>query len=888
MNDKILPIRQLFEVLISLTVKWPLLAMATLLVFSLNTHAQTPGLIFKPATNGGDAILDPNRDGYVSSSRAGFSTNDETESEIPYRRFPLLEAEPLGDLNEGAAGGHTDLAPFPLYSYFDGRNLMFRFRLGGQSTASKGYSVLIDTDSTLGGSGTNPGFEFEVLLASNFSVQVIDHRTAPSQVIFNGNVDQYHQRSIALTRANNDPDYFYDFYVPVTAFGNGLTASTPLRMTGFTVTSAQSGLTETVSDVGGVNFASYNHNAGRAWQDVVSTFPPTTLNQIQSGPFPPVRSFCPFINSPVYAGATSISGTTTEPAGTTIRVYSGSGTTPLDSTVTTSASWSVTVPALAPGTVLTATAQAPNETESVRNCNPVTVTGDCIRPAAPVISEITANKKEFKGNSSLPVGTPIRIYQVTDGGAGSALYLSGTVTSTTAPNFVITISGTGQQKVPNGEYFARAVVNDCESNRSDYFCEGLQSSGAVSITAPVVAGTTSVSGTLTRTTTGNATIVLFADGLQIDTAIISSGTSAWTVTLGQGVNLQRGQTITARAFEAGRCSSESASVTVNSVADAPSIVGNYCDTIRTVNGTSREPIGTTISVFATAPESTVEELVGTTTVNENGTWSATLSRDVTAGSTLTARAINTTLGILESPASNAVTVEPITSNSNLVINSPIQEGDNTITGTYPTAGAVIRVYIDGSLLATQEPITVLSNGSWGVTGISPFEVFAGARVTATAQIDINCESQQSPAVVVQCLPPVQKNIAAVDNGVCTGSTASIQVFRSERGVSYQLESKPNSTDPNITFEPTGTSVAGTGADITLTSAAIIQQTVFRVIATQVAGNACSTTLDQTTTINAIPLPSQGSSLVEGPATVCANSRANITITNTDQNLRYQL
>lgn len=848
--------------------------------------AQTPGLIYKPALNGGELVLDPNRDLYSSANSSGFVSNDESESEIPFRKFPLLTTEPLGDLNTGAAGGHTDLAPVPLYSYFDGRNLMFRFRLAGQSTASKGYSVLIDTDNTLKNAGLNPGFEFEVLLASNFSVQILDHRTAPSQVIFNGNVDQYHQRSIALSRGGNDPDYFYDFYVPISAFGSGLTANTPLRMTGFTVTSAQSGLTGTVSDVGGVNFASYNYTPGRAWQDVISTFPPTSPSQIQAGPFPQVRSFCPFINSPLVAGATTVTGTTTEAAGTIIRVYSGSSTTPIGTTTTTAANWSVSVPALAPNAIITATAQATNESESVRDCNPVTVTGDCARPAAPTITGLTSNQNGFVGTSTLPLKTPINIYQVTEGGASSKLYLSGTVTSSTAPNFVITISGTGQTKVPVGEYFARSVVDGCESNRSAYFCPyGTAASGSVSITAPVVAGTPSVSGTLTRTTTGNATIVLFVDGLQLATTVIASGVSPWTIMLPQGTSLRRGQVLTARAFEVDRCSSVSAAVTVVRAAAAPSISGNYCGTIRSVSGTSTEPAGTSIVVFATPAGSTIAEQVGTATVTTFGTWTSTLTRDVTAGNVLTARASNPSLGLTQSPASNAVTVEPITSNANLSVNGPILEGDNVIMGTYPTVGAQIRLYIEGSLLATAEPIRVLDNGTWGVTGISPFETFAGARITATAQTDTNCESLPSAAVVVQCSPPLQREVRPTAGATCTGSPAAIQVLKSERGIVYQLES---AAEGSTSFVPSGTSVLGNGSDITLTSGIVNQRTIFRVIATRIAGTACSTILTQTATINATPLPAQETSVVSGPASVCANTRANISITNTNPRFSYQL
>ena len=54
------------------------------LLFSSNVMAQTPGLIYLPATGAGAAVLDPNGDGYASATTAGFIANDKAESEIPY------------------------------------------------------------------------------------------------------------------------------------------------------------------------------------------------------------------------------------------------------------------------------------------------------------------------------------------------------------------------------------------------------------------------------------------------------------------------------------------------------------------------------------------------------------------------------------------------------------------------------------------------------------------------------------------------------------------------------------------------------------------------------------------------------------------------------------
>lgn len=49
------------------------------LLYTHTLWAQTPGLIVKPATGAGTAVLDPNGDGYVSASTSGFSTDDKAE-----------------------------------------------------------------------------------------------------------------------------------------------------------------------------------------------------------------------------------------------------------------------------------------------------------------------------------------------------------------------------------------------------------------------------------------------------------------------------------------------------------------------------------------------------------------------------------------------------------------------------------------------------------------------------------------------------------------------------------------------------------------------------------------------------------------------------------------
>src|SRR5688572_11293531 len=85
-----------------------LIALVAVALFPIAANAQTPGLIYEPATGGGAAVLDPNGDGYTSSGSAGFATNDQTQSELPYAPFIFPGEEPLSDVSSGPACGFTD------------------------------------------------------------------------------------------------------------------------------------------------------------------------------------------------------------------------------------------------------------------------------------------------------------------------------------------------------------------------------------------------------------------------------------------------------------------------------------------------------------------------------------------------------------------------------------------------------------------------------------------------------------------------------------------------------------------------------------------------------------------------------------------------------------
>jgi hypothetical protein len=158
-----------------------------LIFFSESSIAQTPGIIVRPAGGAGITVLDPNGDGFTSATASGFISNDLTESELAYKAISPVIAEPTSDLLRGPGDKFSDIVTSGtdkgMYVYGDGTNLLFRLRLGGIVSGSKGYSILIDTDGKIGASGPyadpnfvprtmgmsgNPGFEIEVVLETNY------------------------------------------------------------------------------------------------------------------------------------------------------------------------------------------------------------------------------------------------------------------------------------------------------------------------------------------------------------------------------------------------------------------------------------------------------------------------------------------------------------------------------------------------------------------------------------------------------------------------------------------------------------------------------------------------------------------------------------------------
>ncbi|MCC9134962.1 T9SS type A sorting domain-containing protein [Pontibacter silvestris] len=946
-----------------------LIATALVLIVQFPSQAQTPGLIYRPATSGGNSVLDPNGDGYVSTTTAGWiaGTRDEGVgySEIPYRSFPALANEPVGDLTTGTSGGHTDLAPPPTYqgstgspisAYFDGRNLMFRVRLGGASTASKGYSIMIDSNNQFGNlvedgnaaTTPNPGFEFEVVLASNFDVSIYDHRNKPAggTKAWAGSASQYSQKAVAASTSGDNTDYFYDFYVPLSAFPtNGtdlIDASTALRMSGVTITSAQSGISGTVSDVGGVNFASYGYSKQEAWADVINSFPLTSLNQLQTGSFSMIQAFAPVVNSNILANSTSISGTSVEASGSTITVYRTTDETSTaigTTTVNADGTWTlsgISGSLLTEGNVITATVRPPNKTESPLSA-PVTVTsGICTSTPAPRLTGITGNTSGSRYLTVIPSisgNQIITVYNLTANTTQTTPVLNLTAgtsfpaaAASTNPavllvaqssNYVVTTTPTDAAGNPIG----------CPSLRSNQLCYSSEDNftlnrHTVTITGVTFDGVTNSNINTTSTTevpanlssitvslnfgtsTQAGNLVLYRNGTATNITVpYTLGTNSQTINVsGLSPDLTAGDILSVRTVQTSGCagaSTPSNFLAIQDVSSTPTINPLNCGFVTSVSGTSSEPTGTVIQFYTAGTtgqrDGAVLTLSGNTTpvtaiVTSQGTWTADLSgiggNGVAAGIPISARA--KAPGKVQSLNSEPVTASAAPQGSP-IINGAVVEGTTEITGTAP-AGTLVTLYIEGTPFT---PVTTDQSGNWTVEGLSPLEVFAGASITATYSApdddedneqENQCESAQATAVVVTCnAPSTAPTVTPTALTICSGSTAEVVVGASEQGVSYRLLSVNGTTET-----PTGSSVLGTGGNITLTSDIITDATTLRVRARRISGTACDAILAGSVSVAVSSVPDNNYTLSIDNSSGCAEASPTITVSGTQPGFSYQL
>lgn len=792
--------------------KWIVIAVSILsyFVMLLPLQGQIPGQVIKPALTG-KQVLDPDLDGYVSLKtngvQQGFTTpphDDVLQSEIPYAY--LQQYDPMGDLLKGPDCSFTDLLGVEssgnnaIGVYRDaGNNLLFRFRVGNYSPNSKAYGVFIDTDQRFGLTGPdadpnavagNPGFEVEIVLRTNFSIDVnkVDGTINPvlqSSFSYDNNC----QKSVTVTNACNNPDFFYDFFVPFSSLQNiaglNITLNTPMRFVAVSGMSPQSIIASGPSDIAGTGETA---NPDNIYTDLINIQTPVTPNDINNG-IPP-RSECPVLNI-VTSGSIVVSGTTVEPVGTTlqVKVYSSAGALLESKSIsTTGVSWSVTLTGnVAAGNKVTAIATAPGKGPSAESCNMQTIAAT---PLPPLVIDQCLETGTC-GENLIP-GATLNVYYngilIESTSSNTSVVHIGGITFMYKPNGNFNNCSAGQKLMLEGVYQFSQTVDGVESVKVSCIplswnsCLGQTKISAPVITSPLYNG---IGLTISGTSDAYLRIEVLKNNISLGT-VFANGSGHWTIS---GITLAAGDIVTAVARLAATspltCYPGFSAPVIVAPAPAPVITSDACGTVTAVSGYVNATAGS-VRIF----NSSNVALGTAVTVGTDGNWSIT-GLNITSGGYY-ARALYTG-GAFGNSLSR--TVRQKTSNIPVISTVTITELTTTsLTGTGVT-NDTIKLYVDNVQVILPAVVRV-SAGTWTITNIPSYAFYAGATVYVTATSPVKCEGDPSAVKTVLCNPPAVPLYTGGSYSYCTGNAGTILIQNSQLFVVYQLtDAAGNSAGP---------------------------------------------------------------------------------------------
>jgi len=779
-------------------------------------NAQSPGLIVKPAGGNGVTALNANGDGYSSSTTSGFTADDISQSELPYKIVPAAIVEPTGDLATGPSGGFTDIVTrvdgSGFYLYKDATNIYFRLRIGGIISGSKGYSILIDTDGRIGATGAaadpnytapagsspgNPGFEYEVVLQTNFQVAVynIDGTATPGApatypLAINSQV------SVALSTDGSNPDYFYDWYVPLSAIGNPAS----VRLAATTVTSPNSALQGSRSDIYGINDAA-NANPAGAWQTVVNAQPVINL-----GSFTGVGVTCteaPVLSAPIQAGAAvAVSGSwtrmdATKPSSAMIVLYRNGGK--VDSAiVSTGNTWTISVPVIANGDIFYAKAHAVGESECLQSNN--VIAKACVAPpATPVLT--CASLKGISGTMPTTAsGNTVAVYLVPAGSGSPLSNLVSTGVNLTYPtttSFAFYTNGCsgGSNNVVSGTYLIVTQNGSCTS-APVFVCVSSGSSGtppaisinALAVSLPLYSTSTTINGT------GSASgdiLRLYING-QYQSGITAAGTS-FSFT---GLVLNAGDQIQVYSQTGSACMTQSAIFSVSCYSMPPVIsvnaTGNLLTGAVSITGNSSYP-GASVQLYkGTAPSGVATG--APVTVNSSGIWSVSVTA-LTGGDNY--YSTQTVSGCTSAASSAAAVLTPAACPT---ITGSYTDASVSVSGTIPSSfTGTIRLYEDGAQIGSQ---AITAASTWIVSGLSG-QLYYNGVLTITAQSTGTAESAGCAAATVGCASPLTPGISPVTATINAGQTITYSVSNVMAGNWYALQDNSGTSYATSAYRTSG-------------------------------------------------------------------------------------
>ncbi|MFY7970672.1 MAG: hypothetical protein ACOVOO_01945, partial [Flavobacteriales bacterium] len=803
---------------------------------------QLPGAIIQPSSG---TVLDPNNDGWTSLSNTGFVSNDMTESEIQFVALPVIDQEPNSDLESGPNCNFTDLVGTssvpPSMISNDGNNLIFRFRLGSALDNTKGYSVLLDTDELFGvgvdpnATATNPGFEVEICLKTNFGVYIYNvDGTCPGVPAFSYPGNSNYQKSKALSNFCANPDFFYDFFVTLADLNSlGITSSTPLRFAATTQMNNSPALCNSaLSDIGGLDNSSCGGNTSVCFEILIDQSSGTTLDTIGGGIL--LRSVCPQLsNTTVRTTTTSISGTCSEANGTVIRLYVNGVLANSTTLINGSFTFNPIGVTLTEGDVLSLSSLAAGKTESYTNCSSLIVSTLCSNALNAALSAECTPKKGFFGDpGSAEAGAIIRVYNFSGTlqtpNAGS-VYSAGVVTANANGSWIWKCNGNNSCSaganncLSSGTYFiTQQGVGKCESEPIP-FCIGTGglTTGTPTINSPIAASASNISGTAPNNS--YVWVYLIAGNTELIGVATASATGVWSLPVS---NLAGCNTIRALAVSSGACPSAWSSTVTVTIGQTltPSIADGYCTStsISEVNGTSSEGANVNISLYSGAT------LLGTTVTDEFGIWTVsglTLTPPLTL--TATAQAPCKTVSGL----SNAVQVQSASVDALFVFNDTNpDESDVSFSGSASPLNTV-TLFVDGQVLGST---TASPAGSWTISGWSSSELYAGGNLTATSTSANSCNQVEIDLGSIDCVGPnLGIDVQVNSNSICSGSVLEISILNSQIGFSYT---------PVVNGVAIGLGIAGDGGQIIVETLPIAADAQISILVSGIGGVGCQGTL----------------------------------------------
>jgi len=764
--------------------------------------AQSPGIVVRPAGGPYSTILNPNQNGFTSKTTAGYSVSDvgSAYSEIPYKVIPPAITEPTGDLATGPTGGFTDIVKTVdgsgFYVYYDGTNLLFRLRIGSIINGSKGYSILFDTDGKMGNSGPyadpnyvaptsttkgNPGFEYEVVLETNFNVSVFQvDGTASPVLVTTYPLSSNSLISVALSTDSGNPDYFYDFAIPISAIGS----PSSFRVAATTVISPSSALQGNRSDIFGIDDTSYP-DVSSGWQTVINAQPTINLTDIGAAGtgISPTRTAAPAINSPITGGASvAVTGTWTrmdasKPSSATITLYKN-GVSVSTTAVSTGATWSITVPTIVNGDVFYAVAQATGESVSLQSAS---LTAGCVSvPAAPVLT--CASSKGISG--TLPAGATILVYQLpTTTASATSIPLTTNITYPTSTSFAFYVNGCsgGASNVTNGSYMLMASNGGCNSTpvfecitSGSSALTGLATNSTIAVTTPLYPYQNSISGT--GAVSGNI-VRLFINGQYVST--LTATGSAFTFS---GLTLKAADQIKLYVYSGSACQTVSNPFTVSCYTQPPVITtnssGNILSSATSVSGSSTYS-GATVTLYKGVSPSGVATGSPATTAG-NGSWTVS-GLTLTAGETYYATLSS---GGCTSSSSSAASVLSSTTVCPTITGS-YSETSTSVSGTMPSSfTGTVRLYLDGVQIGSA---ALSASTTWTINAPFTYSLYPGGVLSVTSQATGSAENSScSSTATISCTSPLTPIISPTSSTILTGQTVSYNVSNITANAWYAL------------------------------------------------------------------------------------------------------